>query len=352
MKKWGLSLMLFAILAAPALACGFPLPAGTSMMAVSKAVCAVGEAADSCQVRQDAYQMMGKITSVTVSDMQADLLVDDGTSATEMHITGSFDYQATTSETGLGANVHAVVTDGTITSEGSEQSLSGTEFVVLENTAYTTTDSGANWVYEELDENAMLGLSFLLGLSGTMGTGLDLFSQPSGFTVTAGSDTEIDGQTMHVQTLTLNLEALLADPDAITSMLEESGEAMGEIGVDPSTLGDPAQLAMFAAILLPAFEGSEFFTTLYIGADDGYIHRIEENYVFMMDSSKIAFGTEEGEAPTVITMTYQLSGTLGQFNDSALVIAAPKNAVEGEGLLSEESGLFGGSGLGGSLFGQ
>jgi hypothetical protein len=36
-------------------------------------------------------------------------------------------------------------------------------------------------------------------------------------------------------------------------------------------------------------------------------------------------------------MTYQLSGTLGQFNDSALVIAAPKNAVEGEGLLSEEA---------------
>jgi hypothetical protein len=101
----------------------------------------------------------------------------------------------------------------------------------------------------------MLGLSFLLGLSGTMGTGLDLFSQPSGFTVTAGSDTEIDGQTMQVQTLTLNLEALLADPDAITAMLEQSGEVMGEVGVDPSTLGDPAQLAMFAAILLPAFKG-------------------------------------------------------------------------------------------------
>jgi hypothetical protein len=49
-------------------------------------------------------------------------------------------------------------------------------------------------------------------------------------------------------------------------------------------------------------------------------------------------------------MTYQVSGDLSQFNQP-MAIAAPENAQEGAGLLSEEGGLFGGSGLGGSLFG-
>jgi hypothetical protein len=350
MKKWGLALMLLAMLAAPALACGFPLPAGTSMMAVSKAVCANGEAADSCQLRRDAFQMMGKLQSAAISDMTGDLYIDDGTSVTALNATGSYEYQVAESEVGLGANVRASLVTGQLTSDTGEQSLGGTEFVVVENKGYTSVDGGQTWTYEELDDSAILGLGFLLGLSGTTGAGMDLYSDPAIFTVTAGPDVQMDGQTMHVQTLTFDLEALLSNADAITAMMTQSAGAMDQIGLDPSELGDPAQLAMLAAFLLPAFEGTEVSTTLYIGADDGYIHRIEENSVLKMDSSAMAFGSTD-EEPTVLTMSYQLSGNLAQFN-TLMAIAAPANAVEGAGLLSEEGGLFGGSGLGDSLFGQ
>jgi hypothetical protein len=349
MKNWGLALMLLAILAAPVLACGFPLPAGTSMMAVSKAVCAADEPADTCQARQDAYQLMGKLQSVSVSDMQVDLYIDDGSTVTTLEAAGSYDFEVSESETGLGANVRANLTKGTVTSPDGTNTLNDTQFVVVEDKGYTSTDNGATWTYESLDQNTLLGLGLILGLSGPTGAGLDLYSDPAIFTVTIGDDVEIDGQTMHVQTLTFDLQALLSSADAITTMLNQSSDAMGLIGLDPSTLGDPAQLAMVSAFLLPALEGTEVSTTLYIGADDGYVHRVEENMALMLDSTKMPGQSSDSE-PTIVTMTYQVSGDLSQFNQP-MAIAAPENAQEGAGLLSEEGGLFGGSGLGGSLFG-
>ncbi len=351
MKKWGLGLMLFAMLAVPMLACGFPLPAGTTMMAVSKAVCADGEDAATCQLRQDAFQMMGKLETVRIDDMQVALLVDTGNpdELTSMTAEGSFEYQVTTAETGLGANLRADLTGGEVVSADGTQPLGGNQFVVVGDKGYTSEDNGQTWTYEELDSDALLGIGMMLGLPGTTGSGLDLYANPAIFSVTTGEDVEIDGQTMHVQTLTFNLEKLLSTPEAITAMMEDSAGPLAEIGVSMDDLGDPAQVAMFAAILLPAFEGSAFSTTLYIGAEDGYIHRIEESHVFKMDSTKIAFGSE-GEEPTVMTMTYELSGTFAQFNNP-LAIEAPQDATEGEGLLSGEGGLLSG-GLGGSLFGQ
>jgi hypothetical protein len=349
-KKWGLVLMLLALLAAPALACGFPLPAGSSMTAMSEAVCADGESAESCQMRADAYQMMSKLQSAAVTDMSMSLVMDDGTAITEMSAAGSFEYQIVGSEMGMGANVHASLTDGTISTNTGEESLAGIEFIVIDDKAYTSKDGGATWVFETLDENALLGLGFLLGLAGPTGMSLDLFTDPAVFTVTIGEDVEMDGQVMRVQTLTLDFEALLANGAALSAMLESSAGMMGEAGVDPSELGDPAQLAMLAPMLMPAFEGTVFSTTLYIGADDGYIHRIEDSYVFTLDSSKIAFGADSGEAPTVMTMIYELSGNLAEFN-APLAIAAPENAQEGTGVLGDEGSLFGGSGLGDNLFG-
>ncbi len=95
------------------------------------------------------------------------------------------------------------------------------------------------------------------------------------------------------------------------------------------------------------FEGSSFTTTVYIGAEDGYIHRIEDNYVFAMDTA--ALGTlSEGE-PQKMIMRYELSGDLVRHNQP-VTIAAPEGATEGQGLLGEEGGLFGG-GLGSGLLG-
>ena len=343
MKKWVLFIMIATLLALPALACGFPFPAGSSMLAVSKAVCAENEDAASCQLRQDAYQMMGKLQSAQVTDMAMEVYIDDGAAITEMQAEGEYLYAVTDGTEGLGANIHATLSGGTISADGGDQSLDNTELIILDGVGYTKEDG--EWTYEELDENTLIGLGMLLGLTGPTGVGFDLYNAPGVFTVENGPEATIDGQAMHVQTLTLDLEALMMDADALTGMLESSDAGLGMMGLDASELGDPAQFAMLAMLLLPAFEGSEFSTTLYIGADDGYIHRLEETYIFKMDTGAVAF-TAEGEEQ-VMEMTYMLVGTISGHNEP-MAITAPDDAQEGTGVLGD----LGGGGLGDSLFGN
>jgi hypothetical protein len=345
MKKWGLFVMLFAMLAVPALACGFPLPAGTTTMVVTKAVCAEGEAADSCQARQDAYQMMSEVNAVVVENLDMAMVVDDGTTVTNAKVTGMFEYQVVEATEGLGANLRAKLETGELTADTGDVSLSNTEFIIVGNKGYTSRDGGATWVYEELDENALMGLGLLLGIGGVTGSSLDLFSDPAIFTVTAGEDVEMDGQTMKVQTLTLDLAKLLGSGEALGAFMESGFAAGGDsLGLSEEDLGgmDAAQIAMMSAMLMPMFAGSEFSTTLYIGAEDGYIHRIEDKYILNMDA------TAMGDPSTKLAMNYTLSGDITQHN-AELAINAPEDATEGSGLL-DEGGLLGG-GLGGSVFG-
>ncbi len=349
MKRNGLlGLMVLAMLAVPMLACGFPLPAGTTMLAVSKAVCAEGEAVNTCQVRQDAYQAMSKLESVAIEDLSMTLYVDGGASVTSMTLTGTYEYVVTDDETGLGANIHAVLTDAEMSDSSGTESLAGAEFIVFGDKAYTKKP-GEDWVYEQLDQNALLGLGLILGLSGPTGAGLDLFSDPAIFTVSVADGMTIGDQATQAQMLALNLGALLSNAEALGSVMTQGFSAGGgALGMTQEDLGlDPAQLAMMSMLFLPMFEGSAFTTTVYIGADDGYIHRIEDSYEFMMDTAALG-ALAEGE-PQKMTMRYELSGNLVRHNQP-VTITAPEGATQGEGLLGEGGGLFGG-GLGSGLLG-
>lgn len=338
MKKWGLFLMLFAVLAGPALACGFPLPSGNTTMAVSKAVCADGEAVNSCQVRQDAYEMMAKLQSASVKNLKLYLYFDSGNQqTTEATVAGSFDYQVASSDNGLGASVHAIFDQGDLKTPTSTDTLTGYEFIVVGDQGYTSKDSGKTWTVETLDSNAKLGLQMILGLGGATAAQFDLFGDPSVFTVSEGQDTEIDGQKMVVQTLTLDLAKLMGNAKALGALMDAGFASMGtELGMSQQSLGvTPDQIAGMSAMLLPYFAGTEMTLTLYIGKDDGLIHRVEENYVFKADMTSAGSGS--------FAMTYQLSGDITQHN-APLAIKAPTNASEG-------SGLFGSGGLGSNLFG-
>jgi hypothetical protein len=348
MKTWGTILVVLAILAVPMLACGFPLPAGTALLAVSKGACAEGEAVATCQARQDAYQMMNKLQSAAVEDLTVNLYMDAGESVTTATLTGSYEYVVTGEDEGLGANIHAVVTDGQVESgDGNPQSLSGMEFIIYGSTAYSSTDGGTTWGYEELDPSALSGIGALLGLGGTRGAALNLFADPTIFSVTIGPNVPIDGQVMDVQTLRLDLPKLLANADAMTRLMQQGTLAGGDLlnlsQEDLQNL-DPAQIALMSALLLPLMQGTDFSTTLYIGEDDGYIHRIEDNYVLVVDLSQIDAQSKP------IKMSYLLSGTITQHN-APLVITVPQNATPGQGFFSQEGGLFGDSGLGSSVFG-
>ena len=348
MRKWGLVLMVFVLLGAPMLACGFPLPVGTTMLAVGKAVCAQGESVATCQARQDAYQAMNKLHSAAVGDLTMALYIDDGSQVTAANVAGSYEYVVTGEDTGLGANIHAVVTDGQVQSgDGSApQVLTGMEFIVYGDKGYSSTDGGQTWTYEDLDSSALSGIGMLLGLGGARGATLNLFSDPTVFKVTVDQTVPIDGQMMNVQTLTLDLSALLANADVMSGLLQQGTAAGGDLlNLSPEDLQafNPQQIAMMSSILLPLFEGTELSTTLYIGQDDGYIHRVEDNYVLMMDLSKIDAQSKP------IKMSYLLSGTISQYN-AELAINVPQNATQGQGIFGQ-GGVFGGSGLGSTIFG-
>jgi hypothetical protein len=341
MKKWSSLLLIVVLLALPALACGFPLPAGTTMMSISKAVCADGETSDSCQARQDAYQLMGKLQSAVIPDLEMSMVVDQSNTKTNIQIKGSFEYALTDSTDGLGANIHAVITEGDMDNAGSPTPLSGLEFIVIGTTGYTSADGGKTWSSSELDSNTLLGLGLMLGLAGPAGTSLDLFADPGIFAVTTGEDTTDDGQPVQVQTLTVDLPKLLSNVPALTSMLEE-GFALGENLEIPGLSQDALsgmtleQFAGMAAMLAPYLEGTAASTTLHIGSKDGYVHYIQDNYALVLDL------TSTDPNAGVISMTYDLSGHITRHNEP-VEISAPANATEGES-------PFGG-GLGSSLFG-
>ncbi len=339
LKKWALTVMLLAMLAAPVLACGFPLPAGTSMMAVSKAVCAEGETTESCQLRQDAYQLMGKVSAASVNDLAVDLYIDDSTAITSAVVNGSFDYAVSDTSEYLGANVRVMLDDAMIEADGVVDNLSGTEFLVIDDIGYTREAEDAAWIEEDLDPTALLGLSFLLGLSGTQGASLDVFNTPGVFTVIEGAPQTLNGQQMIVQTLAVDLNALLGNPEALMTLFNDAANmGMEDMGLDMNDLGDPGEIIPIAPMLAMFLAGTEVNATLWIGADDGLIHRIEEYYILQLDL------TATDPTAGAMTMRYALSGTISNHN-AALVIAAPDETVEGEG------GLLGG-GLSGGLFGN
>jgi hypothetical protein len=247
---------------------------------------------------------------------------------------------------GLGADLDATIEQGAVNSPTGDNSMDGARFIVVGTKAYTSRDDGKTWVEETLDANSLMGLGLLLGVGGTGAAGIDLFADPTIFTVAAGADEEIDGQTMHVQTLSIDLGKLLGNAEALGALMNAGFAAGGDaLGMTQESLGvTPDQVAMMSAMLLPFFAGTEMSTTLYIGADDGYIHRVAEKYIFKADLSTMSPDTKP------ISMSYELSGDITQHN-MPLAIVAPANATAGSGLLSSEGGLFGSGGLSGGLFG-
>jgi hypothetical protein len=339
MRKWLLVPMVVVMLAAPMLACGFPLPTGTQTAAPAKIVCADAEPAESCQLRQDAYELMNNVESVSVPDLAMSLNMDDGTQVVEMTVTGSFDYVVTDSDEGLGADVHLVMDEAVMTSEGTTETFENAEVIVIGNQVYTSEDGGETWEVQEMDEDTLLGLGMILGLSGATGGELNLFTEPTVFSVSALDDVQYDGKTLKAQQLQINLTDLLLSEQALTNLMGSGMMASDDLGMgDAAGDMDPGEMAMMAGMMLPFLEGTDFVTTLHINPDDGYIYYVEDNYVFQMDMS--AMDPDAG----MMVLSYELAGHLTQHNQVGEIVA-PEGAVEGEG------GLFDDSGLGDSLFG-
>lgn len=349
MKKIGLFFMLAAMLAAPMLACGFPLPAGTASLAVAKAVCAENELAETCQARQDAFQMMDKLQSASVPDLQTTLIIQMEGNASipkqdlSLNMTGSYEYVVAETDEGLGARLRIRIEEGTMVNLGDTVSLSGTEIILIGTQSYASRDGGQTWESSELDSNVAMFLSLAMGIAGPSGASLDLYSDPAIFDVMTGPAEDYDGQAMQAQTLTVDVGALMAATSVLEKFVAYAEEVTGQTLLDPSSGFSLEMLKqpMVSAGLLLFLTGTELTTTLHIGQDDGLIHYVSENHIFNMDA-----GSNNAQFGGPIHMEYTLSGHVEQF-DEPLVIEPPTNATESTG----GDTLFGGE-LGQSLFGQ
>lgn len=336
--------MLAALLAAPVLACGFPLPAGMSIMAVSKAQCAEDEATDTCQARQDAYQMMSQVQSVVVPDLAVDLVMEMPGQNMVLTVAGSYEYIPAETDDGLGANIHIRLDRMELTQNGATESYNNVQVILIGGEGYVSEDGGATWSQETLtDMNTLNGLSMMLGLGGSVGAGLDLYSNPATFAVTAGSADAYNGQAMQSQTMTLDIATLMTSTDTMSGFLAFAENMTGQTLIQEGSGFDLAMLAdpQIGGMLLLFMAGSELGTTIHIGADDGLIHYISENHIFNLDA-----GTMNEQFGGPIYFSYVMTGHIEQHN-AALVIVPPTN-ISGEG-----SAIFGDDGgLGSGLFGN
>jgi len=342
MKKWGLGLMLVAILGLPALACGFPLPVSLSEDAstTSTVVCATGEAADSCQMRQNAYALMAELKSGSVQDMVVDFNYSAEGDEGKMHFTGAYDFVANPGSAGLGIDVSAVIGEGTFTDASGTEDISGAQFIIVNGVGYSKEAGDDEWKQEDLtsDSDTVMGLGLVLGLGGME---ISLFTEPSAFTVEVLPSVSINGQNMIVQKLTANINSLMMSPDALTGLMQSGSSATGGALSEEALAMSSEDMAMFAPMLAGFMGGSSFVTTIYIGENDGLIHRVEDEYIFNMDM------TARDPTAGAINMSYILSGNIVNHNAVAAIVA-PDNAVESTGGLLGE---LGGGGLGESLFG-
>lgn len=336
MKKAVLFFLILALVALPALACGFPLPGGTAMMRVSKAECAQGESTESCQVRQDAYQLMGKLQSARIPDLNVEILSTIEGSEGRIAVQGSMEYVVNSESEGLGADVHVWIEEGEVNvTSSSPISLNNTELLIIGTTMYTSQDGGQTWESSDLPEDQAKFFSVLLGVGGQMGAGLDVYIDPTTFAVTEGADQTIDGQAMTVQTIDLDINALLGTSETLIELMTQTFDVGGAaFGLTEETLGMTIEdFASQAAMLRPLMQDTAVSTLLYIGQEDGYIHYVEESYRF-----SLAVDTTQS-----MTASYTLSGHIEEPNGD-FIIQAPANATESQG-----GGL--GGGLGDSLFG-
>ncbi|HEX3052542.1 MAG TPA: hypothetical protein VHP83_17910 [Aggregatilineaceae bacterium] len=332
--------MLLILIAAPVLACGFPLPAGMSSLPAAKSSCAENEALETCQLRQDAYQLMNKVSSATIPEFEVVLDMVNGAEVTHATMKGSIEYVVVpASEEGLGASVHVTITEGEMTQGSTTQPFSGVEFIIIGNRGYTSRDNGQTWIYEELTPDAMLGLNMLLGIPGLSANRFYWLNDPAVFTITNGDPVDYAGQSLQTQTISLDLTALLASPELLTLLLTQGMELASMAGVTEETLGFTVdQIVPVASQLEPFFSNTNFNTTIGIG-DDGYIRYLDENYSLTMDDS-----ATNSANPTTVSFTYFVTGYLTGFNE-------PLSIVEPIGATESEDGLFGG-GLGSSIFNQ
>jgi len=315
-RTWMLALVSLSL---AVLACGFPLPlVQDALDQWAGPACGADEPAKSCAARQDAYLTLATTGTVSVTDVEMYLYLDQGDGAQDVAMQGAYDYAPVDTPDGAVPGLHGWIHDISGSLLPNIEDQAGTEIIIIGTVGYSQEAGATTWIRESLEESALLGLGLLFGVPAYMGDLPDVY--PTGaFTVDSSQTEDEDGQAVLVQTLTLDLETVLNDPETLAALVDPVAPLLAGYGVENS-----ADLIAAAPVLLPYLEGSELQTRLVIGQADGLLHSFEQTARLMLDLT----ATDPNAVP--MALTYTLSGTY-QYGATVPPIEAPAEYEEGSG---------------------
>ncbi len=307
------------MLSGAALACGLPLPSALLTGGVTIPACAVNEPAETCALRQGAFEQLAAVETLAVESFSTELFMDNAGELMQLVSTGRYTYAVSADPAGFGADVHLWIDSATIDEAGVIETVDDVQLILIGEDAYWSEDGGATWTHGILtDDNTRIGLAAFIGLLAPLSGEINLLASPEAVVVQVG---KADGGIQR-HMLTLDIEALFSNAEAVLTLLEGAtavDERLG-VGLGVDQLGELEQVAAMAPMLVEML-GADLAYSTRIGIDTASGQLVSFGETFMLDMS-----VAENEGMRV---NWVVDATLGSFDDVPPV-EAPTDYIEGD----------------------
>ncbi|MBN2472900.1 MAG: hypothetical protein JXN59_19415 [Anaerolineae bacterium] len=312
-------ILVLVMLSGAVLACGMPLPSALLPGGIAAPVCAADEAAETCALRQAAFEALAAAEALAVESFAVDLFMDNARELMQLSSSGRYNYVVSDVPEGFGADIHLWIDSLTLQEEGELKTFTGMEIIMIGMDAYWSEDGGATWSHETLagDPSTQLGLATFLGLLAPISGEINLLANPDTFVVQVG---KADGGIQR-HMLTLNVDALVSNAESMTGLLEQTvaaDESLG-IGLGITDLGEIGEVAAMAPMILSMMNGDLAYSTR-IGLDPAAEQVVSYGETFLLDMT-----LSETDSMQV---NWVLDATLGRYDDVPPVVA-PAEYSEG-----------------------
>ncbi|MBL8162352.1 MAG: hypothetical protein JNJ61_10240 [Anaerolineae bacterium] len=219
---------------------------------------------------------------------------------------------------------------------GQEDRAGDVSFVIVDGVFYLKDQETGGWKGAPID--AMMdnheGAVSMMGMGSTMMTNpaeldeirvfdinlVDLLQTPGFLSQSRLADESVDGQTMAVFAFSGDLAVLLQDEDVQAAL----GTVLAEAMSGSSGSGMSGQFAMMMPVILESTTGT-VTVTRWIGADDGFAHRIAINLDAAIDLFGGSTATNATPIPPIL-VNVNLTVDIAGINDTAAP-TAPADAV-------------------------
>jgi hypothetical protein len=279
-----------------------------------------GLSAEDCDTLLAALDTLNTVQSFTIPAWEVSFDMDDGSQTVSLSASGQAGYAA--GEMVTDTVLHVVIDEISMTpAEGEIPEY--VEVILADGFGYINYDG--QWYGEELSESDLADFEDMFGMAGgeSMGLGLEsLGIDLTGVvTTTRGADEDMMGMSLAPYTMEVDIAGLVMA--ALASPMV--GEAMGMAGEEAMS---PEELQMMGAIFAPILGDTSISAGVWVGNDDGFIHRVELNLALDVDMTM--FDPEAGAITGGLNFSADVSnidegysveaptdyGTMEEFNEA------------------------------------